>query len=239
MLAADLLTAWDQGRSRTPAGRGQSLLAALRPEAGRRTALSVGQRDALLFDLRGELFGSGVEAVASCPGCAEQVELTFELDDVRARPPGDPTADLELVHDGYTVRARPPTTADLAALEGVGSAAEGRELLLGRCVVAALRGGTDVSPAELPESVRVELATRMAEADPQADTRLVLTCPGCGRTWDATFDIVSFLWQELDTEARRLVREVHGLASAYGWPEAEILAMSPARRSLYLEMIRR
>jgi len=222
MLAADLLTAWDQGRSRTPAGRGQSLLAALRPEAGRRTALSVGQRDALLFDLRGELFGSGVEAVASCPGCAEQVELTFEL-----------------VHDGYTVRARPPTTADLAALEGVGSAAEGRELLLGRCVVAALRGGTDVSPAELPESVRVELATRMAEADPQADTRLVLTCPGCGRTWDATFDIVSFLWQELDTEARRLVREVHGLASAYGWPEAEILAMSPARRSLYLEMIRR
>jgi hypothetical protein len=237
MLAADLLTAWDQGRARTPTGRGQSLLAALRPGEGLSSTLSVGQRDALLFDLRAELFGSGVEAVATCPGCAQQVELTFELDDVRARPPGDPTADLELVHDGYRVRARPPTAADLAALDGVRSAAEGRELLLGRCVVAAERDGAGVSTAELPESVRVELATRMAEADPQADTRLVLTCPGCGRTWDATFDIVSFLWQELDTEARRLVRAVHCLASTYGWSEAEILALSPARRSLYLELV--
>jgi hypothetical protein len=35
-----------------------------------------------------------------------------------------------------------------------------------------------------------------------------------------------------------VLREVHILASAYGWREDDILAMSPARRRIYLEMLR-
>jgi hypothetical protein len=34
------------------------------------------------------------------------------------------------------------------------------------------------------------------------------------------------------------MREVHELASAYGWQEASILAMSSNRRNAYLEMAR-
>lgn len=238
MRAADLVSAWEQGQARTPAGRGQSLLALLGVDAERRLDLTVGQRDALLFDLRGELFGSVVVAVASCPGCAERVELAFALDDVKATPPGDPREPIEVVHDGYTVRVRPPTTADLALVEAVRSTEEGRELLLARCVVAARRDDAEVSPRHLPEGVRAELVSRMAEADPQADTRLVLRCPACDRTWGAVFDIVSFLWQELDDWARGLIDDVHELASAYGWPESEILAMSPWRRARYLQLVR-
>jgi hypothetical protein len=33
------------------------------------------------------------------------------------------------------------------------------------------------------------------------------------------------------------VREVHLLASAYGWRESDILAMTPWRRQLYLELV--
>jgi len=36
---------------------------------------------------------------------------------------------------------------------------------------------------------------------------------------------------------RRLLVEVHALASAYGWSEQEILSLSDARRRLYLEMV--
>ncbi|MGY1690610.1 T4 family baseplate hub assembly chaperone [Geodermatophilus sp. SYSU D01105] len=239
MHAADLVAAWEEGRGRTPGRRGLSLLGLLGVDAARRPGLSVGQRDALLLDLRGELFGPAVVAVTSCPGCGERVELDFDVDDVRVPPPGDPTEAFEFRHDGYTVRARPPTAGDLVALETARSAPEGRALLLGRCVVSVRRGDAEVALTELPDGVHAELAARMAEADPQADTRLVLTCPACGRTWSAIFDIVSFLWQELDDWTRGLLQDVHGLASVYGWSEADILAMSPARRTLYLDLVRR
>jgi len=51
------------------------------------------------------------------------------------------------------------------------------------------------------------------------------------------FDIVSFFWSEICVQAKRLLREVHILARAYGWREADILSMSAARRQLYLEMV--
>jgi hypothetical protein len=237
MHAADLVAVWEQGRARSPAARGLSLLGALGVDDVGRLELSVGQRDALLLELRGQLFGPTVAAVASCTGCAERVEFSFDIDDIRVQPPGDPSAPIEVAHDGFLVTVRPATTGDLAELERIRSVEEGRDLLLRRCVLAARRGDTDVSPERLPQPVRAEVIDRLAEADPQADTRLVLTCPSCGRTWSANFDIVSFLWQELDDWARRLLRDVHGLASAYGWSESEILAMSSPRRSLYLDLV--
>ena len=77
----------------------------------------------------------------------------------------------------------------------------------------------------------------MASADPMAEIHLVLDCPCCQHKWEAPFDIVAFLWREISAAARRLLREVHTIASAYGWTETEILALSPARRRIYLEIV--
>ena len=77
----------------------------------------------------------------------------------------------------------------------------------------------------------------MGEADPQADIRLALTCSECSLEWEATFDIVTFLWTEVDGWARRTLFEVHLLASAYGWRESDILALSAPRRRFYLEAV--
>ena len=63
-----------------------------------------------------------------------------------------------------------------------------------------------------------------------------LYCPECGHRWHATFDIVSFFWSEIDAWAYRTLHQVHRLASAYGWREADILAMSPWRRQFYLSL---
>ncbi len=88
-------------------------------------------------------------------------------------------------------------------------------------------------PAEVAEAV----AQRMAEADPQADPQLAMHCPSCGHAWSAGLDIAAYLWAEVDAWARRTLREVHALASAYGWSEGEILALSAARRQAYLDLI--
>ncbi len=81
------------------------------------------------------------------------------------------------------------------------------------------------------------LAAGLAEADPGAELLLELLCPACGHAWDEALDVASFFWAELDVQARRLLREVHVLARAYAWREADILALSPRRRRLYLEMV--
>jgi hypothetical protein len=48
---------------------------------------------------------------------------------------------------------------------------------------------------------------------------------------------VTFFWKEIAAHAKRLLREVHILAAAYKWREADILAMNPNRRQYYLEMV--
>ena len=77
----------------------------------------------------------------------------------------------------------------------------------------------------------------MALADPMAETRLALSCPACGSEWHEALDIARFVWAEIESRAKRLAGEVHALASAYGWTEAEILGLSGPRRSLYLGMV--
>ena len=41
----------------------------------------------------------------------------------------------------------------------------------------------------------------------------------------------------VEMAARRLLPEVHALASSYGWSEKEILALSPARRRSYIALL--
>jgi hypothetical protein len=77
----------------------------------------------------------------------------------------------------------------------------------------------------------------LAEADPLADVQLAVSCPSCGTRQQVSFDILSFFWTEIEAWAWRILREVHTLASAYGWHEHDILALSPRRRQSYLEMV--
>ena len=77
----------------------------------------------------------------------------------------------------------------------------------------------------------------MAECDPQAEVLIDMECPDCGHRWQMLFDIAAFLWTEIAVAAKRLLREVHTLARAYGWREADILSLSAARRQFYIEMV--
>jgi len=188
--------------------------------------LAVGERDKLLVELHQRTFGPSLPAVVSCPACGELLEIELAADDLQGEAAA--TELVELVPAGLPIRFRSPTAGDLLAVAGAADVAEGRRILLERCVDAPLS-------AEHEDLV----VTRMAEADPGAWIELALECPGCACTWSAPFDIVSFLWAELDACAQRVVGDVHALASAYGWRESDVLALSPARRDAYLELVGR
>jgi hypothetical protein len=154
-------------------------------------------------------------------------------------PAGGGRGSLALTLDGYRVAFRLPDTLDLLAGVRLTDAEEAQRQLLERCVIAAENGGHHVGTGDLPTRVIEAIAVAMAEADPQAEISLSLTCPTCGHTWQALFDIASFLWSEISAWGYRMLADVHTLAQAYGWREADILGMSSWRRQAYLEMVNR
>jgi hypothetical protein len=251
VTAAELLSVWEQGVGQPSFRRALILLSAACPElsAEQLARLSIGQRDARLLALRERTFGAELVSVATCTACGEQLEFAFKATDIRlvavadhsdAPPPapdGDEPGPLSLSLNGYEVHFRLPDSTDLAAIAGSAEPAASHHLLLQRCLQAATYEGAGVSYSDLPADLLDRIEARMEEADPQANVQLNLACVRCGRLWQAIFDIESFLWSELNRRAERLLLEVHHLARAYGWHEADILAMSPPRRQIYLDLL--
>jgi hypothetical protein len=95
----------------------------------------------------------------------------------------------------------------------------------------------DVNARLLPRALTRTLVERLGAADPGAETLLSMVCPACAHSWQSVLDAATFFWEELATRARRLLREVHTLARAYGWREAEILALPGRRRQTYLDLV--
>ena len=248
LSASQLLGVWERAHARPHAERALALLAPACPELSTEelARLSVGRRDSLLLTLREWTFGPRLSCRARCERCGEPLELGFEVSDIRAVQDYSEGAEaLTLSVDDYQVTFRLPDSRDLSAVaaevEGGGGVdlADARQSLLARCVVRVVEGGEERAGGALvlPERVREAVAARMAEADPQSDIQLALSCPACEHRWSVAFDIVSYFWSEIGAWAGRTLREVHTLASAYGWREEDILAMSPRRRHAYLEMV--
>ena len=233
---AVLLDAWEAAAARPSVDRAPALLGPLGrlPEGTDTAELPVGRCDALLFELRRSLFGAQLEAVATCPGCAAEVEFVVGLDDVTPAVAGTITARALIEEDGYRVECRPPRNADLRALDELGREAELADLLE-RCVTAAHGpDGTALAARELPMAIGEAVATSLAEHDPGAHVPLGVRCD-CGAEWVDELDIRSVLWTEVSEWAARTLDDVQQLARAYGWSEADILAMTPWRRNWYLE----
>ena len=197
--------------------------------------LTMGQRDRLLMHLRESWFGSHVDCTIQCPQCQDDLELSFQLRDVWASVADPASGEYTLSPEGYEVTFRLPNSLDvIAAIEAGGDA---RQRIFEACILQAYKNQADCPAERLPTHVQAAVIDQMAEVDSQADVEFALTCPECGRQWETSFDIVTFLWSELHRWACRTLQDVHRLALAYGWSEANILGMSATRRQLYLEML--
>lgn len=239
VTTAELMTAWERGLSQSGARRLLTLLATAYPEVPEEQLLKlpVGRRDSLTLRLREALFGSQLTSLADCPFCSERLELVLDVADIRVTQKSCAQEPLALQVEGVNLEFRLPDSRDLMLIETVNSVDEARRLLFERCLLSASRDGQAFAGDKLSEAVLDKVEAAMSEADPQADVQLDLFCPACRHNWLAAFDIASFLWSEINVWAQRVLNEVHLLAKAYAWREADILAMSPTRRRLYLERV--
>jgi hypothetical protein len=240
------LHAWEDCREASPGERGLTLLRIAAPALSEadRACLSVGRRDAVLFELFRQLFGDTAAALVACPDCGDQLEFDVPLAEIGVTPPAAPTDRYTLVCDGNEIAYRLPCAGDLAAL-GAESRNDALGIAIGslaqRCVLGIReRDGTPADVAltgDAAAALEEAIAARVTEADPLAVVTLTFDCPSCAARWRAPFDIVEFLWRRLDGFACALLRDVHVLASNYGWREREIVALTPWRRRHYIELI--
>jgi len=227
----------------------------------------VGRRDAALFGLFDRLFGSRLSAQAECPHCSAELEMDFPISTFSLPTAKPASNRFVLQYADYRLTYRLPTAGDLATLgvpgKVSGSVQTRSRWLLRQCVLDVSKdrqsgtsderepGATSqpelteradaLSANDIPDEVLEALASAVvstaSSVDPLAEVELKLDCPECAFSWQASFDIVSFLWSELDVWAKQMLREIHILASNYGWSEANIIALSPERRQHYRGLI--
>lgn len=244
LSATQLLALWDAGQTRHPIDRALLALALAMPEEvpDELADRPVGWREVNLLALRNATFGSTLDGYAPCPSCGSLMEFSLDgaalLDELPTPP-----SEARIEFDGRQWRL--PSSRDQAMILDALDAETAVGRLLERCRIdetAAPDGtaavDTEKSPKIMPSPTLIgELESRMEALDPAANIRLGMQCSDCGHLWEAVLDVGSCFWDELGTRARQLLESVHRLASAYGWREADILALSPARRAAYLNMI--
>jgi len=96
---------------------------------------------------------------------------------------------------------------------------------------------SEVRLESLPAPVFDAVIERFDRLNAAAEIEVQLQCAGCEGHPHLDLDIAHYLVREIAGAARRLMAEIHQLASAYGWSEESIARMSGARRAAYLEML--
>ena len=235
LSAENVLDLWERGEACPPVARGLAILASASEDPAPQQ-FSIGECEDRLLALHEATFGRRLNGYAQCPSCGERLELALDIPGLRAAVP-EPAPSEALRYQGYEVRFRALTGADLMAAAHCASVSLARSALLERAIVAAVRRGRAVRSSQLPRAVVERLAHRLAECDPWAESVLNLSCPDCLHEWSVVLDVSIFVWTAIRARAQRLLHDVHALARAYGWRESDILAMSNRRREAYLELV--
>jgi len=185
----------------------------------------LGRRNHALLQLHSLCFGPTVRGWVECRGCPEKLEFEFDVSALVAEPYRERAEPITVNGQAF----RLPTSRDLAHLAEEAVPDTASLELARRC---RLGNGAECRTEELDA-----IGEQMALADSLADPVLHFDCPVCAESFDEVFELPAFVCAELEARAKRLLRDIHTLASAYGWNEAEILSLSASRRTSYVEMV--
>lgn len=229
-----LLEARDAGERLHPLDRALVVLRLAGDDAGEDPAgWPIALRDRRLIELHRQTFGDALACLADCPRCGERQQFDLSALSLAAGM-GDPRPPEALGGEGWEVSLRPLDSRDLAAAARTGDLDGAVETLAARAVAAVAAPAGAAGLADLPAAARAAVVERVGDREAAADLALDLRCPACDHRWTTGFDIGAHLWAEIDAHAVRLLGEIAALADRFGWSEADILALSPARRRAYL-----
>lgn len=211
--------------------------------------LTVGDREALMLHLRRLTLGDTLAGTLSCPdaGCGEQIDLNLRVTDLLLPPYPEPQPEYHAIVQenglAWQICFRLPTGQDQEdASRMAGHQIEaGISLLQKRCLlgITAEQGKGESFPVdeELPAGIAAALPDLLIERDPQAEVQLELSCPACGREFNALFNTASYFFREISSRSVYLYKQIHTLALYYHWSETDIMSMPTERRLRYLKLL--
>lgn len=237
----ELLGIWETYRHHSVLERSLYLLSAIYlTDVSTVAKMSIGDRDASLLNFREWIFGSRFINIANCPHCAAAIEWETDIEDLKLQEvlPGTATKILKMEEEGFKIDFRLPNSYDMIQVISNPAIAGDPSKIIAGCILHVEQDQKEFTKDKLPQKIIEGIGERMSAADPQADIKMVLSCPDCNNQWEAPFDILNYLWTEIDSWAKRVIKEVAVLARAFSWREEDILNLSPQRRQLYLELVR-
>lgn len=237
---AELLQIWDDCYPLPVIEKSLYLLSVLYgTEINKVSELSIGERDAGLLSFRKWLFGSRLINVATCPKCSTPMEWETDIESITLQEvhPDQAVKILKLESDGFKINFRLPNSSDvISAMANPGLSSDSSSFIAG-CILEIQKDQQTLVPEALPAEMFERIDQIMSNADPQADVTMLLNCPECEEKWEASFDIMNYLWLEIDNWAKHLMQEVAVLAKNFSWSESDILNLSIHKRKLYLDMV--
>lgn len=231
--AAAVLDVWTAGSGVHPVLRGAAVVGPQGPTDGRSlTDVPLAALATAALALLARHSTAPLDTLARCPRCDEEIELALPWEALREDE--TPPQTLRVPTSAGPLVLRAPTTGDLLALVDA-DPVEARDAVLGRC--ARHPDGTAVDTSTLAEPDLVALADATERLTGLAVAEVATRCPTCDRPIALVVHPENLLWQAVETAAGRALREVATLAAAFGWSEADVLAVPPARRRAYLELV--
>src|SRR5262245_6463636 len=200
-------------------------------------ALTLGERNQHLLKIRAAVFGNHMDCISSCSDCQETIEFTLDASIWMSTI--QPAHDFTFTVADKVHTFRLITGADLKLAVQQSTVTAVAETLIAQCLSTPenilpknILKLTDLSDTDIQR-----LAEQLKRHDPAAELLVNLSCPACTASWQIAFDIATFLWEELVTNGKQLLQQVHCLAQAYGWDETAILKLSTKRRQYYLDQV--
>ncbi|WP_157128857.1 hypothetical protein [Nocardia amamiensis] len=179
-------------------------------------------RDRVFAALFERELGGRVASQARCSACNEDYAFGFDLAAVvRQQDSAAAATGLVADDDGRVVvehgtRLRPPTVGDVVAHRDPDSLAR------------ALADPT--LPRERVEEILDEVA-------PLLSFDLETRCAHCEQPQVLRFDVVRYTLESLAAERPLLIREIHLIASRYGWGHDTVMGLTRADRRAYAALI--
>lgn len=166
---------------------------------------------------------------APCQACGAAYDVAMSVAAAPRKPPGPdfPVTTVETSHGPRRFEA-PCGAHEEDAARRLGG--DPRRSFAALCGLAD-DAGTEAARFDDDDLARIDAA--LEELSPDVATSAGARCPSCGSETVARMELLHFTFPK----PMDVLAEAHLLASAYHWTEDRILAMSPARRRDYAELI--
>lgn len=194
--------------------------------------LSVGDRQFLMRQLNLCLGNDANWYSASCSQCHVDFDFHLELSKMPVKLAGDSYPYVRVQTSQGLCCFRIPNGSDQSVLSQFNDEEQSCSELIRRCLISVDGAAAEIEVA-FSDSDKEIIEDAMEAVAPEVGCEVSVSCVSC----NAANTISLNPYALIGTLGRKVLSDIHKIASHYHWSEQEILSMSRQRRFMYLSMI--